>query len=71
MTEASGSGRKRSERRQRTALIALRVLPRERDQLYEAARARGVSVSELIRASVLAEIKSDVMTASQPRSSDD
>jgi hypothetical protein len=46
----------RSERRQRTALIALRMLPSERDALYAAAKQRGVSISELVRASVFAEI---------------
>lgn len=46
----------RSEQRQRTALIALRMLPSERDALYAAARHRGVSLSELVRATVLAEI---------------
>jgi uncharacterized protein (DUF1778 family) len=46
----------RSEQRQRTALIALRMLPSERDALHAAARQRGISISELVRASVLAEI---------------
>lgn len=46
----------RSEQRQRTALVALRMLPTERDALCAAARERGVSISELVRASVLAEI---------------
>jgi uncharacterized protein (DUF1778 family) len=46
----------RSEQRQRTALVAIRMLPAERDALSAAAKHRGVSVSELVRASVLAEI---------------
>lgn len=48
--------RTKSEQRQRTALIALRMLPAERDALTAAAKQRGVSVSELIRASVLSDI---------------
>jgi hypothetical protein len=47
------AGRKRSETRQRTALVALRLLPGERDQLTTAARNRNVSLSELIRTSAL------------------
>lgn len=45
-----------SERRQRTAMVALRLLPAERDAVRAAAELRGVSVGELCRASVLAEI---------------
>lgn len=45
--------RKRSEVRQRTELVAVRLLPGERDQLAEAARERNVSLSELIRSSAL------------------
>lgn len=48
----------RSEQRQRTALVALRMLPAERDALHAAARARGISISELVRTSVFAEIQS-------------
>lgn len=48
----------RSEQRQRTALIALRMLPSERDALHAAAEKRGISVSELVRASVFADIAS-------------
>lgn len=44
---------KRSESRQRTALVALRFLPHERDKLAEAARLRGMTLSELIRSSVM------------------
>jgi len=47
------SGRKRSESRQRTAVVALRLLPAERDALADAARSRGVSLSELIRAGAM------------------
>ena len=55
-TTASGTGsapRKRSEARQRTELVALRLLPDEREMLQAAARARNISLSELIRASAL------------------
>ncbi|WP_371454765.1 hypothetical protein [Mycobacterium sp. GA-1841] len=54
--QASPRRSPKSEQRQRTALVALRMLPAERDALSAAAKRRGVSVSELIRASVLAEI---------------
>lgn len=47
------STRKRSEVRQRTEVVALRLLPRERETLIAAAHARNVSLSELIRSSVL------------------
>lgn len=43
----------RSESRQRTALVAVRLLPQERDMLAETARSRGVTLSELIRASAM------------------
>lgn len=45
--------RKRSETRQRTELVALRLLPGERDQLSAAARNRNVSLSEFLRSSAL------------------
>ena len=45
--------RKRSEARQRTELVALRLLPGERETLRMAAQARNVSLSELIRSSAL------------------
>lgn len=45
--------RRRSESRQRTALVAVRLLPRERDMLAETARSRGVSLSEFIRSSAM------------------
>jgi hypothetical protein len=51
--------RRRSESRQRTALVAVRLLPRERDILAETARSRGVSLSEFIRSSAM-------LTASAP-----
>jgi hypothetical protein len=47
------SPRRRSESRQRTALVAVRLLPHERDMLSETARARGVSLSEFIRSSAM------------------
>jgi len=45
--------RRRSESRRRTALVAVRLLPRERDMLAESARSRGVTLSEFIRASAI------------------
>jgi hypothetical protein len=45
--------RRRSESRQRTALVAVRFLPHERDALAETARSRGVTLSEFIRASAM------------------
>ena len=47
------SPRRRSEARQRTELVALRLLPGEHEKLAAAARARNVSLSELIRSSAL------------------
>jgi uncharacterized protein (DUF1778 family) len=44
---------KHSEQRQRTSLIALRMLPAERAALEAAARNHHVSLSEFIRASAL------------------
>jgi hypothetical protein len=44
-----GPARSGSESRQRTALVALRLLPHERDSLAEAARSRGITLSEFIR----------------------
>jgi len=43
----------RSESRQRTALVAVRLLPQERDVLTESAKSRGVTLSEFIRASAM------------------
>jgi uncharacterized protein (DUF1778 family) len=51
--EKSRARRQRSERRQRTSLVALRLLPEERETLERAARDRGVSLSELLRQSAL------------------
>lgn len=48
-----GPLRPRSESRQRTALVAVRLLPQERDVLAESARTRGVTLSEFIRASAM------------------
>ena len=45
---------KRSESRQRTELVALRLLPSERDILEAAAREQKVSLSEFIRVNALA-----------------
>jgi hypothetical protein len=47
------SPRRRSESRQRTALVAVRLLPHERDMLSETARSRGISLSEFIRSSAM------------------
>jgi len=47
------SSRPRSESRQRTALVAVRLLPHERDLIARSARARGVTLSEFIRASAM------------------
>ncbi len=49
----AGMARTRSESRQRTALVALRLLPHERDRLAQAARSRGITLSELIRSSAM------------------
>lgn len=46
----------RSERRQRTDLVALRLLPDEHQAVRDAATDLGVSVSELVRSSVLNKI---------------
>ena len=45
--------RPRSESRQRTALVAVRLLPAERDVLAKSARSRGITLSEFIRASAM------------------
>jgi uncharacterized protein (DUF1778 family) len=45
--------RPRSESRQRTVLVAVRLLPQERDILAKTARSRGVTLSEFIRASAI------------------
>jgi uncharacterized protein (DUF1778 family) len=52
-SEAESSPRKRSEVRQRTELVAVRLLPGEREVLKAAANDRNVSMSELIRVSAL------------------
>lgn len=59
-----GPARKRSESRQRTELVALRLLPHERDELAEAARARGMTMSELIRSSAMEVAHSSETAAS-------
>lgn len=46
-----------SETRQRTAVVALRLLPHEREALDAIAQARGVSVSELVRSSALQQVE--------------
>jgi hypothetical protein len=48
-----GTLRGRSESRQRTALVAVRLLPSEREMLSETAKSRGVSLSEFIRSSAM------------------
>lgn len=52
-SEIDPTSRKRSEARQRTELVALRLLPGERETLRTAAQARNISLSELIRSSAL------------------
>jgi len=49
----TGAVKTRSESRQRTALVALRLLPHERDSLARAAHSRGITLSELIRSSAM------------------
>lgn len=49
----AGTTKTRSESRQRTALVALRLLPHERDRLAQAARSRGITLSEFIRTSAM------------------
>lgn len=53
MTDTRSDTPRRSETRQRTAMVAVRLLPHERETLVAAAQARQVSLSELIRASAL------------------
>jgi uncharacterized protein (DUF1778 family) len=50
--------RPRSESRRRTALVAVRLLPQERDALAQSARSSGVTLSEFIRASAMRTAKS-------------
>jgi hypothetical protein len=52
-TRGQAPSRPRSESRQRTALVAVRLLPQERDVLAKTARSRGVTLSEFIRASAM------------------
>jgi len=52
-TRVQAPPRPRSESRQRTALVAVRLMPQERDVLAETARSRGITLSELIRASAM------------------
>lgn len=44
---------KRSEKRQRTERVTIRLLPSERDALVTAAELAGISVAELLRATTL------------------
>jgi hypothetical protein len=66
--------RTRSESRQRTALVALRLLPNERDKLAEAAHSRGMTLSEFIRSSALqavhTQLKPDTRETDAPGSRD-
>jgi len=52
-TPGQAPSRPRSESRQRTALVAVRLLPAERDVLAKTARSRGITLSEFIRASAM------------------
>ncbi|WP_425304642.1 plasmid mobilization protein [Amycolatopsis vancoresmycina] len=56
--EAQGRSR-RSEQRQRTALVALRLLPEERELLESTARSRGMSLSEFLRVSAMSAVGVD------------
>lgn len=56
------SDRQRSERRQRTALVALRLLPAEHELLTSAARAHGLSLSELLRESAMRAVAGERLT---------
>jgi hypothetical protein len=47
----------RSEQRQRTELVAVRLLPTERQQLVAAATAQGVGISTLLREAGLAKAR--------------
>jgi uncharacterized protein (DUF1778 family) len=53
ISDQPGQPRPRSESRQRTEMVALRLLPHERDQLAQAAHRRGISLSEFIRSSAM------------------
>lgn len=53
MADRQTTPRRRSESRQRTALVAVRLLPHEHDMLSRTARSRGVSLSEFIRSSAM------------------
>jgi uncharacterized protein (DUF1778 family) len=53
MASRQAPPRPRSESRQRTALIAVRFLPQEREMLAQSARSRGVTLSEFLRASAI------------------
>jgi len=55
-SDVSATSRRRSEARQRTELVAVRLLPSERDRLATAARDQNVSLSELIRGSALSAV---------------
>jgi uncharacterized protein (DUF1778 family) len=55
--------RSRSESRQRTALVAVRLLPQERDMIAQSARSRGVTLSEFIRASAVRTAEAQAVEA--------
>jgi mobilization protein NikA len=52
-TPGQTPSRPRSESRQRTALVAVRLLPQERDMLAKTAQSRGITLSEFIRTSAM------------------
>ena len=56
-TKEGGRSRRRSEARQRTEFVGLRLLPGELETLQAAAQDRNVSLSELIRSSALKAAK--------------
>lgn len=55
-----------TERRQRTELVALRLLPEEHRQLILAAEARGMSVSTLLRERIMDVIAVDAAEDGAP-----
>jgi uncharacterized protein (DUF1778 family) len=56
----------RSESRQRTNMVALRLLPAERSELVAAAEERGVSLSELLRGAALDRARDVGATVTEP-----
>jgi hypothetical protein len=57
-----GNVMSRSERRQRTELLVLRLLPNEHAVLHRVAAAKGVSISKFVRDVLLAELAKNSAT---------